>query len=136
MRRCGFNTGPAPVLRLVSKKPPQPTGAVIRRVLALREPMCYRPHTIRHGTDCMSSVPMASRGGLAPSAKCLICWILDPASGRVPGTEVPIRFQAAEACSLPTLCNGPVHRIVRLQSPNAGRRNQMSYPVFSKGNVP
>jgi hypothetical protein len=95
MRRCGLNTGPAPALRLVSKKPPRAAGAVIRRVLAIREPMRYRRHAMRYGTDCMSSVPMASRGGLAPSAKCLVCRIPDPASGRVPGTEVPTLFRGA-----------------------------------------
>ena len=46
------------------------------------------------GTDCITSVPKASRGGLARSSKCLICCATDPDPSR--GTEVPILFQTAK----------------------------------------
>jgi hypothetical protein len=47
------------------------------------------------GTECISSVPKASRGGLSPSAKRLIYHIPDPASGRIRGTEMPSLFHGA-----------------------------------------
>ena len=41
------------------------------------------------GTDCISSVPKAIKGGLARSAKCLICRAADPALEPWCRTEVP-----------------------------------------------
>jgi hypothetical protein len=52
----------------------------------------------------MSSVPEASRGDLAPSAKCLIPRAIDPSSGC--GTELPILFQALIHSMLPHCATG------------------------------
>jgi hypothetical protein len=44
----------------------------------------------------MSYVPQTGLSDVPTSAKCLICRAGNPASSRVRGTEVPIRFQVAE----------------------------------------
>jgi hypothetical protein len=49
----------------------------------------------RAETEGISSVPKACRGGLAPSAKYVICAILNSASDCVRGTEVLILFQGS-----------------------------------------